>query len=151
MTTLAVLFIDRIERRIFLRFGLLGIFICLLASSAISFFIINSHTKAIMMIISLLGFIIFFSISPGAMVWTIMSEILPSSVRSFALSLTLFMSSMAGAILSSIFLPFEKRAGFAIIFLLFAIFTMVYFVVSFFIPKTKGRTLEEIESDFSTR
>ena len=47
-------------------------------------------------------------------------------------------------------LPLADRIGFGWLFIGFAACTVVYWIaVQFFLPETKGRTLEEIESFFT--
>ncbi len=147
-TIIAITFIDKIERKKILRVGLIGIICCLVILSFANYFITNDHVKAIMTVSGLLGFIIFFAAAPGALIWTLISEILPQKIRSKGMALTLFSSSMAGALLTAAFLPLEKMAGLSGIFIICTITTIVYFCVSFFIPDTKGKTLEEIEDNF---
>ena len=51
--------------------------------------------------------------------------------------------------LAAIFLPFVSRFGYSRMFFLFSCFTLIYFLVAaFFLPETKGKTLEEIEAHF---
>jgi uncharacterized membrane protein YobD (UPF0266 family) len=45
-----------------------------------------------------------------------------------------------------------SKHGYSSMFFLFAGFTVVYFLVTaFFLPETKGKTLEEIEAHFEGR
>jgi hypothetical protein len=49
--------------------------------------------------------------------------------------------------LAAIFLPTLGRYGYTTMFLIFAGFTVVYFLTAtFFLPETKGKTLEDIEA-----
>lgn len=148
VTIIAITFVDKFERKKILRVGLIGIICCLLVLSFANLFITNDHIKAIVTISGLLGFIIFFAAGPGALIWAFISEILPQKIRSKGMAITLFSSSMAGALLAAAFLPLERMTGLSGVFIICTITTVIYFCVSFFIPNTKGKTLEEIEDNF---
>ncbi len=147
MTIVAIFIVDRVERKKFLRFGLVGIIICLLATSSAYYFMEDGYLKSVVVIISLLGFVLFFALSPGALVWSLISEVLPAKIRSLGMAVALFFSSLAGAGLAAIFLPLERRIGLNGIFLLCATTTLIYIGMSFFLPDTNGKTLEEIENN----
>ena len=54
--------------------------------------------------------------------------------------------------IATVFLPVVGKYGYSTIFLIFAGCTVVYFMtVTFFLPETKGKTLEEIEEYFEGR
>ncbi len=64
----------------------------------------------------------------------------------------LVINQMVSTTLAGIFLPFVSKHGYSSMFFLFACFTVVYFLVAvFFLPETKGKTLEEIEAQFEGR
>jgi MFS family permease len=94
-------------------------------------------------------FIAFFAIGPGVVVWLALSELMPTRIRSNGMSIALVLNQLLAATLAGIFLPFVGRWGYSAIFFLFAGFTGAYFVIAlFFLPETKGKTLEEIEAHF---
>lgn len=91
----------------------------------------------------------FFAVGPGVCVWLALSELMPTRIRSNGMSIALVLNLLASTTLAGIFLPFVSKHGYSSIFFLFAGFTVVYFVVAaFFLPETKGKTLEEIEAHF---
>lgn len=151
MTIFAICIADYFERKRLLQFGLVGIIICLCSISIAHHFIENLHTRAFLVTILLLGFIVFFAIGPGALVWTLMTEILPTKIRSIGASIALLIGTTMGAIFSTIFLPLQQIIGFSGIFLLCALTTSLYFFISRYIPKTNQYTLEEIETHITVK
>jgi SP family galactose:H+ symporter-like MFS transporter len=151
MTIVAICIVDRFERRRLLQFGLIGVVICLLGCSLVHFFVAQDMLRAILVTAFLLGYIVFFAIAPGALIWTLMAELLPSKIRSSGLALALLLTSIAGASLSALFLPLQDKIGFSGIFLLFAVTSSIYFVATFLMPPTKGLSLEEIEKGIVNR
>lgn len=96
-------------------------------------------------------FVAFFAMGPGACVWVALSELMPTRIRSNGMSVALVINQLVSTMLAGIFLPFVSKYGYSSIFFLFAGFTVVYFfTVFFFLPETKGKTLEEIEAQFES-
>ena len=94
-------------------------------------------------------FMAFYAVGPGVCVWLALSELMPTRIRSNGMSIALVINQLVSTTLAGIFLPFVSKNGYSSMFFLFAGFTVVYFIVAaFFLPETKGKTLEEIEAHF---
>jgi hypothetical protein len=88
-----------------------------------------------------------YAMGPG--VCLALSELMPTRIRSNGMSITLVINQLVSTILAGIFLPFVSKYGYSSMFFLFSSFTVVYIVtIVFFLPETKGKTLEEIEAHF---
>jgi MFS family permease len=99
--------------------------------------------------IGLYMFMAFYALGPGVCVWLALSELMPTRIRSNGMSIALVLNQLVSTTLAGIFLPFVSKHGYSSMFFLFASFTVVYFIVTaFFLPETKGKTLEEIEAHF---
>jgi len=94
-------------------------------------------------------FTAFYAVGPGVCVWLALSELMPTRIRSNGMSIALVINQVVSTTLAAIFLPVVANYGYSTMFFLFAGFTVIYFVTAaFFLPETKGKTLEEIEEYF---
>jgi MFS family permease len=94
-------------------------------------------------------FVAFYAVGPGVCVWLALSELMPTRIRSNGMSIALVINQLVSTTLAGIFLPVVSKYGYSAMFFLFAGFTVIYLItVTFFLPETKGKTLEEIERYF---
>jgi SP family myo-inositol transporter-like MFS transporter 13 len=100
--------------------------------------------------LGLYGFASFYALGPGVCVWLALSELMPTRLRSNGMSIALVINQMVSTTLAAIFLPVVGKYGYSTMFFLFCGFTLIYLLtVVFFLPETKGKTLEEIEAHFA--
>jgi MFS family permease len=99
--------------------------------------------------LGLYAFVACYAMGPGVCVWLALSELMPTRIRSNGMSVALTLNQLVSTMLTAIFLPFVSKFGYSSMFFLFGCFTLVYLLVAaFFLPETKGKTLEEIEAHF---
>jgi SP family myo-inositol transporter-like MFS transporter 13 len=99
--------------------------------------------------IALYVYMAFFAIGPGVCVWLALSELMPTRIRSNGMSIALVINQAVSTTIANIFLPTVGKYGYSTMFFFFAGCTVIYFVTAeFFLPETKGKTLEEIEEYF---
>lgn len=102
-----------------------------------------------MAIASMACFIAGFSLGMGGLPWIITSEIVPLKVRGLGVGIVTFASWAFVIIITGLFRNYEDAVhawGAFWSFALVCFFGVIYIAV--FIPETKGRSLEEIESSF---
>jgi MFS family permease len=93
-----------------------------------------------------------FSVGPGVVVWLAMSELMPTRIRSMGMGISLLLNQGASTLIAAVFLPVVGNYGYSAMFFFWAACTVVYFLTAaFFLPETKGKTLEEIEMHFEQR
>ncbi len=94
-------------------------------------------------------FVAFYAVGPGVCVWLALSELMPTRIRSNGMSVALVLNQGVSTTIAAIFLPTVGKYGYSTMFFGFAACTVIYFVTAvFFLPETKGKTLEEIEAVF---
>jgi MFS family permease len=97
-------------------------------------------------------FMAFFAVGPGVCVWLALSELMPTRIRSNGMAIALVINQTVSTVIAAMFLPTVGKYGYATMFFAFAGCTVVYFITAFFfLPETKGKTLEEIEEHFEGR
>jgi MFS family permease len=99
--------------------------------------------------LTLFLFIASFAIGPGVCVWLALSELMPTRIRSNGMSIALVLNQGVSTGIAAIFLPTVGKYGYSTMFFGFAACTVIFFVTAvWFLPETKGKTLEEIEAHF---
>jgi MFS family permease len=94
-------------------------------------------------------FIASFAFGPGVIVWITLSELMPTRIRSTGMGIALLLNQGVSTLIAAVFLPVVGNYGYVAMFVFWALCTVVYFsTATFFLPETKGKTLEEIEAGF---
>lgn len=110
---------------------------------------VPSNHNGWLIAILLFIFISFYAAGPGVCVWLALSELMPMRIRSNGMSIALLINQGVATVIASVFLPVVGKHGYATMFFFWAACTVVYFITAaFFLPETKGKTLEEIEEHF---
>jgi sugar porter (SP) family MFS transporter len=140
-TLLAMSVIDKLGRKTLLLIGSVGTAACLAGVSRI--FFTQSHRSYLLWL--LVGYIAFFAISQGAVIWVYISEVFPNRVRAKGQALGSSSHWIMNALIAYTFPQLAKSSG-AYPFVLFAVMMAVqFFVVLSFYPETKGVTLEQMQ------
>ncbi|HEY0308851.1 MAG TPA: MFS transporter [Acidobacteriaceae bacterium] len=94
-------------------------------------------------------FIAAFAVGPGVVVWLALSELMPTRIRSNGMGVALLINQGVSTLIAGLFLPVVGRFGYYAMFWFWGTCTIVYFLTAlFYLPETKGKTLEEIETFF---
>lgn len=140
-TLLAMTVIDRLGRKTLLLIGSVGTAGCLAGVATIFF----THTHQERLLWLLVGYIGFFAISQGAVIWVYISEIFPTRVRAKGQSLGSSSHWIMNAAISFVFPVMARQSG-AYPFVFFsAMMVLQFFVVLFFYPETKQVSLEQMQ------
>lgn len=111
--------------------------------------LIPSESNGWLTAVCLFTFMAFFAVGPGVCVWLALSELMPTRIRSNGMSISLLINQAVSTTIAAVFLPTVGKYGYSTMFFVFAGCTVVYFITAaFFLPETKGKTLEEIEEYF---
>ncbi len=110
---------------------------------------VPSSANGWLVAVLLFVFMAFYAVGPGVCVWLALSELMPTRIRSNGMSIALVLNQAVSTTIAAVFLPTVGKYGYSTMFFLFAGCTVIYFITAaFFLPETKGKTLEEIEAHF---
>ncbi len=152
-TIAAAALIDRVGRVKLLKLGTGGmaLFLGVIASIFLAverFGVEATNLTGTLMLVSFIFMQAFYALGPGICVWLVLSELMPTRIRANGMACALFMNQLVAWALASWFRPWIEAWGWSSMFFFFAANGVLYFIVSFFIPETKGKPIEELEHLF---
>lgn len=146
MTIVAIPLIDRLGRRPLMVLGLTGVIVSLGVLGTAFLYPSSEGFVKWMAIGGLLLYIATWSIGPRPVFWVLIAEIYPIKVRGKAMSLGSLTNWATNCLVTLTFLTLTNLIGVSGAFWLygfFAIITLLLFY--FFIPETKGLSLEDVQ------
>ncbi len=141
-TMLGMSIIDKVGRKTLLLIGAAGT----ASSLALVAWIYHSNSHQAMLVWCLIGYIAFFAMSQGAVIWVYIGEVFPNSVRSKGMSVGAASHWFMNAAIAMAFPVVVHAMSTAAPFVFFSLMTVVQFLVVLIIyPETKGQTLEALQ------
>ena len=103
-----------------------------------------------LILFGILGFVASFAFSLGPVMWVLLSELFPTRIRAIAIGSIGFINSFASWLVQQIF-PWElSTLGNAMTFFIYAMLALIgFFLFLKILPETKGKSLEELESELA--
>ncbi|XP_058080785.1 probable polyol transporter 6 [Magnolia sinica] len=152
----ATCLLDKVGRRPLLLTSTAGMFVSL-SGLGFGLTMVEHSKQKLMWAISLciggiLSFVAFFSIGLGPITWVYSSEIFPLRLRAQGASIGVGVNRLMNGIISMTFISLYKAITIGGSFFLFAgMSVLAWLFFYFFLPETKGRSLEEMEEIFGRR
>ena len=157
MTVVACALVDRKGRKFLLKLGTSGIIVGLCGVGTIFLaisqgWVAASMTTGILATVFFFMFIGFYAVGPGVCVWLALTELMPTRIRANGMAIAMIINQGVSAGIATVFPKWCAATNDnGTVFFVLAGFTVIYFVTAaFFLPETKGRTLEEVEQYFTT-
>jgi MFS transporter, SP family, arabinose:H+ symporter len=133
--------IDKFGRKKLLLTGTAGVCICLFAIGQL----FHSGTHQNLLLWLVIGFIGFFAISQGAVVWVYISEVFPTRVRAKGQALATTVLWVMNAIISFAFPVLAKHSSATPFYFFAAMMLIDVVLIATIYPETKGVSLEALE------
>jgi sugar porter (SP) family MFS transporter len=144
-TVVSIALVDWLGRRFLLLMSTAGMTVTL----GLIGWSFSRHAAGVIVFYEMIGYIVFFGIGLGPVVWLLMAEIYPTKIRGQAMSLATLSVWGANGVVAGTFLSLIHAFGPAGTFSIFAAVCVLAFFFSLkFVPETKGRTLEAIERNW---
>jgi len=108
---------------------------------------VATKTNPTLILSGIFGFVAAFAISLGPVMWVMLSEIFPNAVRGVAIAFVGAINSVASFVVQ-LFFPWQlANLGSAMTFMVYGIFALIGLIVVWkYLPETKGKTLEQLET-----
>ncbi len=148
MTIGTILLVDKLGRKKILKIGLCGFTISMIILAIVVGTMPAVALTGWLALICMLVAIGFLAFGPTGVVYVLLVEVLPTSVRTIGLIIGGFIALGIGTIFISKFLVIGESIGYPFLFGMMALFALIYLIFSItMLPETGGKSLEEIESE----
>lgn len=147
VTAIAVIIMDKIDRKKMLNYGAVGMGLSLLIMGISMRFSHGSFTASIICVIALTVYIAFFSATWGPVMWVMIGEVFPLNIRGLGNSFSSVINWTANMIVSLTFPTLLNYFGTGSLFMGYG--TICFIAIWFVYAKvfeTRNRSLEEIEA-----
>jgi MFS family permease len=135
--------IDKFGRKFLLYVGSVGMSVFL---GLFSWAFITDNKSGYILLALLIGYIAFFAFSQGAVIWVILSEMFPNSVRARGTAIGSFSHWFFNFVIALLFPVVASSIGVGYVFVFFFVATLISIVFyKYALIETKGKSLEEIE------
>ncbi|PON49864.1 Sugar/inositol transporter [Trema orientale] len=150
---ISALYLDRFGRRPLLLLGSVGMALSLAGLGLGSKYLEYSNGKPVwaivLCVVAVCSAVSFFSIGLGPITWVYSSEIFPLRFRAQGSSLAISVNRLVSGLVSMTFLSISREITFGgVFFALSGVMVVGTIFFYFFLPETKGKSLEEIEALF---
>lgn len=144
-TLVAMATIDKLGRKLLIFLGAITLGIAYTALG----FCFHTNSQGIHVLALVLLSIAFFASSIGPVTWVFLSEIFPNRIRGLATSIAVMAMWIANFILALTFPIIKDALSMAATFWIYAgVCIAGALFIKFYVPETKGKTLEQIEREF---
>lgn len=144
-------FINRARRRTFLIVGLTGTTFFHLLIGLSSLLVPEGLTRAIVVLVFIICFVGIMQATLGPIVWLMLSEIFPLKLRGVGMGFTVLCLWLMNFVVSTLFPILVDAIGISATFFVFAVINAGSLTFAArVVPETSGRSLEQLEEDFST-
>lgn len=152
VTAVAVVIMDKVDRKKMLIYGGMGMGVSLLVMSFSMKFSHGSFTASVICVIALTIYIAFFSATWGPVMWVMIGEVFPLNIRGLGNSFSSVINWASNMVVSLTFPTLLNFFGTGSLFIGYGVicFVAIWFV-HYKVFETRNRSLEDIESALRAR
>ncbi|KAK1168628.1 solute carrier family 2, facilitated glucose transporter member 2-like isoform X1 [Acipenser oxyrinchus oxyrinchus] len=151
LTMVSVLIVDKAGRCNLFLIGLAGMCLCAVIMTVGLVFVSTYSWMSYISMSAIFLFVSFFEIGPGPIPWFIVAEFFSQGPRPAALALAGCCNWTSNFIIGMCFPYIEALCG-SYVFIIFALLLFGFTMFTYLrVPETKGKTFEEISSEFQRR
>jgi MFS transporter, SP family, galactose:H+ symporter len=150
MTIGTIIFVDKIGRKTILKIGIIGFAVSMIALTIVVSVLPSVELTGWLALVCILVGIGFLAFGPTGVVYVILVEVLPTPIRTLGFIIGGFTGLLVGWVFVSQFLAIGTAFGYPFLFGMLAFFAVLYFLfITFLLPETGGKSLEEIEAEIN--